>query len=894
MKLIGRSVGLSVVLGVLCASTAVAGATGKAPKEWGNKMNWQAWAKTITLPAMGSAADLTDGDTENVVRFCKGGESGAELKIAFPKPTEVGGLRFMQRAMMATHYQVYADMAGKGDFTELIADRTDEKAIAGEWIEIPIGKSIAGLRLVFVAGSVGYRSVYPNLAELEIYGKGGGGGVTRFGGNIVTTLEAKPLPAFDKRYVDIRICTDWWNYNMKGWEKQRKDGVKDLHEWDGYRNVICQLKELGVTSVRLFAESESCEKNGGFSSFPLEGLPEDQQRDWLRPLADALHRDGYPVYYFSHAWRAPIQRIGKQAEMPWCRWDYPYMASDALVGINEHYTESYPCVLSDDDFRTKWTDLLRGALKAGADGVYLCPDEYYYKGHNLSRCTCESCRRAFKKMFGYDELPKLSAPKVAQNAQGQVSAPLPVDTEHYRKYKLFEYRQLANVFDRVGADLRKEFPKAKLVMNENQGAVAAANGRLEHTIANDIFAESKNYDEKQVYGGGAMGGDRHMKHVAFAKHFIAACGTERMLSSAGWGPGNMEGPSEQFNGVIPEVFLGAPQLEIYRLNYIYESGGSSVWKKTLKMVHLLEQWGLKESSLPTGDVGFVYSRASEDWWYLKVTSMMDPSFNSGATDFNLNLADETINKVAKGSDNAERARILSQERMRGWGAQQTVESMLGANGFNYDVLYAERPDNMRDLKRFKTLVIPFGYSLSDAAVAEIKAAHATGTRLVIFEKLGETDEFGTPRKVPALKELVGKKGVTFVEESAADRSADLCRLWEYRVIVEKALGETGFTFNANGQYVTYLVRKLNDGKGWLLYLCNTANRNKMWSSTRDTTVTIGLPADGDGWKMETFSSDSCDLNANGCNGSTEFSAKVLKRFKVHLDPQEAKLIRIYR
>ena len=68
----------------------------------------------------------------------------------------------------------------------------------------------------------------------------------------------------------------------------------------------------------------------------------------------------------------------------------------------------------------------------------------------------------------------------------------------------------------------------------------------------------------------------------------------------------------------------------------------------------------------------------------------------------------------------------------------------------------------------------------------------------------------------------------------------------------------------------------------------------MWASTRDTSVTIGIPAEGDGWKMETFSSDSCDLNVNGCNGTTEFSSKVLKRFKVHLDPQEVKLIHIYR
>lgn len=883
------------VVGLMVAGGLMAGATGKAPKEWGNKINWQAWAKTTSLPAMGSAAALTDGDTDSIVRFCTGGEAGADLRIAFPKATEIAGLRFCQHGMKtATHYRLFADLDGKGDYAELVKDQVDEKAVVDQWIEIPVGKTVSGLRLVFVAGSVGYRSVYPNLAELEIYGKAAGAGVPRSGGAHVSTLEPVAMPPLDRRDIEVRVCTDWWNWRIGTWEKQ-KDKCPDFHDWQGYKDILTQMRELGATSVRMFAESEACEKNGGFSSFPLKGLPADQQRDYLRPLADALHRDGIPVYYFSHAWRAPIQKIGKQPPMPWLRWDYPYMASDALVGINEHYTEWYPCVLSDDDFRVKWTDLLRGALKAGADGVYLCPDEYYYKGHNLSRCTCESCRREFKKMYGFDDLPKLKAPKVAQNAQGQVSAPLPVDTEQYRKYKLFEYRQLAKVFDRVGADLRKEFPKAKLVMNENQGATMAANGRLEHTVANDVFGASRNFDEKQVYGGTSMGGDWHVSHTAFARHFAAACGTERMLSSAGWGPGNMDGPTEQYNGVIPEVFLGAPRLEIYRLNYIFEYSGSSVWKKTLKMIRLLQAWGLKDSKLPAADVGFVYSRASEDWWFVKVAAKMDPDFNSGATDFNLNLADETINKIAKGKDNDEKMRILAQERFRGWGAQQTVESVLAANAFNYDVVYAEREDNLKDLSRFKTLVIPFGYALSDAAIAAIKAAHAAGTKLVIFEKLGEADEFGTPRKEPALKELVGQKGVTFLDESATDNSANLRRLWDYRETVRKSLGETGYFFDANGMPVSALVRELKDGRGWMLYLCNTANRTKMWAATRTAGVAVGLPAkEGETYRMETFSSDSCDLNANAVNGSRELGAKELKRFCVSLDPQEVKLVRIYR
>ena len=904
---------LLAILSTLAAAGASAEATGKAPPEWGGRVNWHAWARTTSIPALHSAACLTDGDTDTAAQFTIGGEAGADLKIAFPKPVEVTGLRFAQKRPAASHVQLWADPDGSGAYTNLVADRKDEKPVVDEWIDIPVGMTVAGLRLSFLAGDVGYRSVFPKLAELEIYGKGGGAPLPEpRAGESVATLGVKPLPRLDgKPLTDIRVCTDWWNWGMQQWEdanaKLKEENGKlaagetpkpeiALKDWGPYKGTVGQLKELGVTSVRMFAESEACGANGGFSSFPLKGLPKKQQHDWLAPLAKQLHADGYPVYYFSHAWRAPIQKIGAQPPSPWLRWDYPYMASDALVGINEHYTNWYPCVLSDRDFRDKWTDLLRGALKAGADGVYLCPDEYFYKGHNLSRCKCASCRKAFQARFGYDALPVLTPPKQAQNAQGQVAMLQPADTEQFRKYKVFEYEQLANLFHGVGADLRREFPKAKLVMNENQGSIGNSNGRLEHTVANDLFGNGPEYDEKQVYGGSTMCVDANLKHLVFAKHFEAACGgTDRLLSSAGWGPANLRTPTEQYNSVLPEVFVGAKALEIYRLNYIFMGGASSVWKKTLKMVRLLDAWGLRDSTMPA-DVGLVYSRASEDWWQVKVGSQLDPSARSAATDFHLHLADETINKVAAGADTPERTRLLSNERFRGWGAQNAVESLVAANGFPYRVLYAERPDNMRDLARFKVLVLPFAYSLSREAADAIRAAHAAGTKLVIFEHLAPTDEYGTPYGEPLLKDLVGQEGVTFVEASASDTAADLRKLREYADLVAKANADSGYSFHAPANRpVTYLVRELNGGKGWLLYLCNTAARaENAWGGVNAATVSIGLPAEKGTYRMETFSSDTCDVSENAIGDKTAIPGESLRNFRIYLDPQEVKIIRFSR
>ena len=130
---------LPVLLISLAAADALAAATGKAPPEWGGRVNWHAWARTTSIPALHSAACLTDGDTDTAAQFTIGGEAGADLKIAFPKPVEVTGLRFAQKRPAASHVQLWADPDGSGAYTNLVADRKDEKPVVDEWIDIPVG-----------------------------------------------------------------------------------------------------------------------------------------------------------------------------------------------------------------------------------------------------------------------------------------------------------------------------------------------------------------------------------------------------------------------------------------------------------------------------------------------------------------------------------------------------------------------------------------------------------------------------------------------------------------------------------------------------------------------------------------------------------------------------------
>jgi hypothetical protein len=219
-------------------------------------------------------------------------------------------------------------------------------------------------------------------------------------------------------------------------------------------------------------------------------------------------------------------------------------------------------------------------------------------------------------------------------------------------------------------------------------------------------------------------------------------------------------PIQLFGYALPQIMLGAKVYENYRLNYMYDKGW---WPNALechKMIRLLEQWGVREARTP--DVAcLILSRASEDWWRTKLEGMCGTG-QSADVAFNLLYAADDINRSAPKTAGSQRDRVLKLDALRGLGSKLAMESFLCESAVPYQVAFAERLDNLQDLKRFKLLVLPFCYSLSQAAFGKIQEAVDAGTALAIFGPLGPTDEFGHPHPQPLLAKLVGKPNVIHV------------------------------------------------------------------------------------------------------------------------------------
>ncbi|MCM8828897.1 MAG: hypothetical protein NC902_06395, partial [Candidatus Omnitrophica bacterium] len=401
----------------------------------GYKLDWYNWAEVRTAPYMLNIDYLTDADTKTVSKFLGGPEIGGWIEWLFPFPVTVNFIKFTQSG--ADSFILLCDETGKYLFNKVVEGKKVEESEA--WTIIHVNKKIYGLKLVALSGKAGYRSPYPIFGEIEIYAKERilpKKTIEERGKKILIKKDIIGWPELTKKNIKFIPCVDLWMAGINPGDKM-PENVDEISENKGFQSMIKKLQEIDAQGVRIFLETYCCNNKMPWKS----QLAQNYGRDTLRGFIEALHKKNFIASIFLHAWISPMQSVERMLPMPDRRWDYPYEQSDLVAskGLYPGYEPNrYPCIISEDDFKTKWFGLLKEVVERGIDEVYVMPDEYYFKGHNLEIVNCPSCEREFKKRYGYDGLPKVG--KGGDIKRG--SSPDPrkaIDTEQYRKWKLFEY-----------------------------------------------------------------------------------------------------------------------------------------------------------------------------------------------------------------------------------------------------------------------------------------------------------------------------------------------------------------------------------------------------------------------------------------------------------------------
>jgi hypothetical protein len=208
------------------------------------------------------------------------------------------------------------------------------------------------------------------------------------------------------------------------------------------------------------------------------------------------------------------------------------------------------------------------------------------------------------------------------------------------------------------------------------------------------------------------------------------------------------------------LMYGGGSANFWRFYQLQQSGQWRSVKNGYDMVSDLEALGVWEAR-PPHDIALLSSRSSWDWWQVKAFYGKLP----GADD------DRAINA------------------MRGWYADQLLsEKLLLRNGYPFDWYFLDNPAHLQQLGGYRVLVLPFAYSLSDAAAAAIKEAAARGTKVIAVNMLGEVDEWGRPRGTPALKELVDRGQAMLVADDVMLSGADDTFADHLLSLIDAALG----------------------------------------------------------------------------------------------------------
>jgi hypothetical protein len=336
-------------------------------------------------------------------------------------------------------------------------------------------------------------------------------------------------------------------------------------------------------------------------------------------------------------------------------------------------------------------------------------------------------------------------------------------------------------------------------------------------------------------------------------------------------------PLSFMGNFVGGVMNGVELVSVYRYNYIYLNGWDEVVRRSFHISSALEKWGVFQSRTPA-DTCLLISRGGEDWWQVKSQAMLDDK-DLGIKKSVIADRPELIENFQK--ESSSRLRKLQLERFRGMVSNKCFESILLEKGLPYEVEYADL--NPVGLEKYKLIVIPFGYSISKETAESLKVALGKGSKILIFDMLGEVDQYGKQYTEPLLNPLIANPNVIYLKDvlfkdGSMRSTKEIC--WSK---IRSLLGTIPYYFNPNGCNVEYLPREIS-GREKIMMLAN-------WEKEKTADVILGLDMPAGNYNVE-ICDQTCSFYKAKINGRRGITEADLKKFKISLEPESLWIIRI--
>ena len=857
-----RATGTSprLLLFVVCAIVAAGSAA--------SETNIAPFCAITSKPYMGaSAAYLTDGrlaspDDGTLMRAAplgpRIGVTSLRYDFAFPGRYAVKRIRLFQADSFdrraSTEYLIEADTTGNGQYDRVLA--SEKHGYGGRWFTYAVSPPIPAYAIRFRTldsmADVGANFGPPAIEEFEIYTDDKAHAVPRRPLPDAPRLAPDAARAVSLPIADVPPREDafrrglfgsmwlWWAAGQPYSGAHNEDAMKLLRRLGVNRYWLYSGVYLSGAANAAYVTlpknpdylhfvERQFEARTGSAAGPTRILPfrsdvvPGYHDNVLGRLVAQMHENGISV-------------IANELLLP-----YGVESSDFPRVVD---LSIYPSVRSSTFVRDASTKLYGEFMRAGADGLSLGGDEFFLRESDRADAdrspVCKDAHGAIR------DICKPTTSELFRRRFRDAGDPFgPVFSSAMGKWTLFGYEQLATLFAGYAAMMKSVDSDAIVTSLFRPGQ----ENRYRYGVAYDVMGWEGGITE--------MSSDPYWSHNSSLGHYYFA-GEVKKLSGASAAHVAVvtlqASPTFDVNGYSDPLLLygpafsammhGARGVNFYKQDYLFAGGrdDSGPWvEKFFTLTRLLDALGLARYRIPKA-VALLYSRASEDWWQL--AHVNDPEEASQA--------------------------ILY---------QNGVMEALFRDGIPFDLHYLDQPASLHDLGDYRVLVLPYPYSISQAAADAVRAAIARGTRVIAIARSGEVDEFGDVRQVPALRDVPGVDHLAI--DLARSRYDDLSSLLSKRV--RDALGSTApLRFDAAGRDVECSVMENDDDR--LLFCLN-------WESQPlDVDVGVNVP---DGRYEASIITMDREVPARIGDKST-LGASDLAQFRLALGPEEAAVIVVRR
>lgn len=738
----------------------------------------------------------------------------------FDRPREIALVRFFQAA---NYYVLAADVDGDRKYEKTLAAVTDHKGswYDTDWVTHKFDPPVKARGIMVLNISAGRP-----MMEMEIYERGKALAEPKLESGVpeVAEGEAVPLdkPSPENAYLK-GVVLETWMFDWLGWRTDKEQ--RKLADWPPFKKLAEDLKDWNANLVEIFPpvtradpkvspQAKDLSPNPNAVLWPSQYAAYSIARNDMSTLCDTFHGMGIKVKVV-------------QGQCYWC--GFKADERDKAADPQKRYQWQVE----------RWAGLNAEQVASRVDGVSLCMDEEPFGSSACSSYAPD--KAAFKKQFGYAE------------------DPTPGDTETWRRWKLATYEVWAKYIRDTVARIHK-LSKADFFTFARFGVFESyQNSRPQWGGAYDILGHQADLDyfETDPYHTLEDPGLGHYICAATTKRILAAHSKKRPIVTLNpawtadikwhtrFPPVSVYGPA------IASAMQGGGDVNYWRYNFFRDPEYHDYYlhvKTAFSLLDTLAAWGGRQAQVPR-KIAVLKSRASEDWWYMKV------------------FFGQPGNQT---------------DRARGFFAELATLELLLANGYPFQMFYLDQPADYADLAGFKLIVIPFAYSVPKEALPALEKAAKAGAKIVVLEKAGETDAIGNAYPEPLLKkpaadgwvELLNADLTAHGTEPAYQR--ELCGKFDAWLGKDKPL---------------YLNRYGNDIEATMLEKAN-GEKLVLFTNWTKKPVTVDGGVQLPAGEYTALKRDLTKINKLTIGGKDKLTEKDLSKFRLKLAPLEVNLLRI--